>query len=605
MTLPRVPARFSLAEQWVHRAGSGWGVRQAHGLSTLSWTPGDLSGVQPFVGQLQALLDEPLADLPPQADLPACAAWVIQALGALLRYAQIPSVREMSVRPIQAAEGPAQQCVIVVPVFRHEATLAGLKWLLACLNDPPETPQHTEARFFEVQQSLKPYGLRGANHWRLLQAAYDEHYPVVPHVAGVACIGTGVHRRWFQSFVSGRTAHLAMQLAQDKHRTALFLRMLGWPGAQNVLVNTAQQALAAAQKIGYPLVVKPNDKDRGEGVAADLASEAALLQAFEAARQLSTQVLVEKFQPGFTHRFTVVQGQVIRVAQHRAFGVEGDGHASIAQLVQAKASGLQERKRAQRKAIERDGLDEEALGLLAQYGWTPQDVPAAGAYVKLRRKDNVSAGGRRVTLDLKSVHPDNLRLALDVSEQLGLDFAGIDFISPDVGRSWREVPATICEINGNPQLVARDDPEMYKRVLRHVMPAPFRVPSRLLVLPAAPDAAQVDRWQQRFSPAGSAAGLAVNARVWLGAQAVAGPFASSHAAAVALSINPQVRQLTVAMTVQELLREGLPLDRFDMVMLPWARVQDAPQNQRNLYQRLMLMVQPHAEKITTAKPPHD
>ena len=88
--------------------------------------------------------------------LPACAAWVIQALGALLRYAQIPSVREMSVRPIQATEGPAQQCVIVVPVFRHEATLSGLKWLLACLNDPPETPQHTEERFFEFQQSLPP-----------------------------------------------------------------------------------------------------------------------------------------------------------------------------------------------------------------------------------------------------------------------------------------------------------------------------------------------------------------------------------------------------------------------------------------------------------------
>lgn len=605
MTLSRVPARFSLAEQWVVRAGSGWGVRQAHGSGTLSWVPGDLSGVQPFVGQLQALLDEPLAGLPPQADLPACAEWLIHALGALLRDAQIPSVREMLVRPIQRAKGAEQQCLIVVPVFRQEATLAGLKWLLACLNDPPETPQLTETSFFALQQSLKSYGVRGANHWRLLQAAYDEHYPVVPNVAAVACFGTGVYRRWFQSFVSNRTSHLAMQLAQDKHRTALFLRKLGWPGAQNVLVKTAQQALAAAQKMGYPLVVKPNDKDRGEGVAADLASEAALLQAFEAASQLSTQVLVEKFQPGFTHRFTVVQGQVIRVAQHRAFGVEGDGHASIAQLVQANASSLKERKRAQRKAIERDGLDEEALGLLAQYGWTPQDVPAAGAYVKLRRKDNVSAGGRRVTLDLKDVHPDNLRLALDVSQQVGLDFAGIDFISPDVGRSWRELPATICEINGNPQLVARDDPDMYKRVLRHVMPAPFRVPCRLLVLPAAPAAAQVDRWLQRFSPAGSAAGLALNAHVWLGGQVVAGPFASSYAAALALSINPQVRELTVAMTVQEVVRDGLPLDRFDMVMLPWARVQDAPQKQRIRYQRLLLMVQPHAQKTTAAKPPHD
>jgi len=605
MTPHLASPRFSLAERWVHRGGSGFGVRQAHGTTTLTWEPGDLGWVQPFVGHLQTLLDEPLGELSPQADLQGCAEWLIRALGALLRYAQIPSVREIFVRPMQEGEGPSRHCLIVVPVSRHEATLAGLQWLLACLNDPPDTSALTESKFFALQELLKPYGLRGANPWRLLQAAYDEQYPVMPNFAGMASIGTGVHRRWFQSFITSRTPHLSMQLAQDKHRTAKFLRTLGLPGAQNVLVTSVDQAIAAAKRIGYPLVVKPNNQDRGEGVAADLVSEVALVQAFDVARKLSPNVLVEKFQPGLTHRFTVVEGQVLRVAQHRAFGVEGDGHMTIEQLVQARASSLQDRQRSQRNAIPLASLDEEALGLLDQYGLTARDVPAAGAYVKLRRKDNVSAGGRRITLGLEDVHPDNLRLALEVSRQVGLDFAGVDFITPDVARSWRELPATICEINGSPQLVARDDPEMYKRVLRHVMPAPFRIASRLLVLPAAPSDAQVQRWIQHFSPAESAAGLALAAGIWFGGQAVAGPFPNGYAAAVALSMNPLARHMTVVLTLQEVLQYGLPLDAFDVAMLPWARVDDAPHDQRKSYRQLLSLVIPHAGKMTMIKADHD
>jgi len=223
----------------------------------------------------------------------------------------------------------------------------------------------------------------------------------------------------------------------------------------------------------------------------------------------------------------------------------------------------------------------------------------------LRRKDNVSAGGLRITLDLDDVHPDNLRLALEVSRQIGLDFAGVDFISPDVARSWRDLPGTICEINGNPQLVARDDPEMYKRVLRHVMPAPFRVASRLLVLAAEPNAAQVERWIQRFSPAGSAAGLALADGVWLGGQAMAGPFPNGYAAAVALSMNPMARHMTMVLTLQDVLQYGLPLDAFDLAIVPWSRVDDAPHDQRKSYRLLLSLVNPHAGKMSTIKAEHE
>src|SRR5690606_15149419 len=50
------------------------------------------------------------------------------------------------------------------------------------------------------------------------------------------------------------------------------------------------------------------------------------------------------------------------------------------------------------------------------------------------------------------VHPDNRDLAVRVSRLMRLDMAGIDMITPDITRSWREVGGAICEVNAQPQL---------------------------------------------------------------------------------------------------------------------------------------------------------
>lgn len=599
---PEKAGHFSILRDYVFRDGCGHGVHQAHMVLQIHWQKGPLEGLPRFVALFQPMLDESLTAMPLTEDLNACVTWLGKTLGTLLRNFKIPTHRQLRLTPLATGSPSEQLFKLALPTASPQSTLMGLRWLLDRVNEPPKDQAEAELAFAALQKKIKPYEMPSANQWRTIQAAFDSGYPVSPFTAQSVCIGSGVYRRLFSSFVTDRTPMLSMMVSQNKSETARLLRNHGLPGSHNRLVNGLEDALAAAKDMGYPLVIKPNDKDRGEGVAADLIHETDLIAAYQEASKSSKQILVEKHQAGFTHRFTVVQGQVLRVAKHVALGVIGNGASSIEQLLAAKAMRIEEKKRAWRDLKSNASLDDEALGLLAQYDLTKDSVPATGQYVKLRRKDNVSAGGQRLTLNIsEQVHPDNVQLALNAAQLIGLDFAGIDLITPDVARSWRELPATICEVNGNPQLVARDDPDMYKRVLAHVMPAPYRVKAQMIMLPSAPGHSSLTQMIGKFSPHSSGAGFATASGVWVSGQFIGGPFANGFDAARSLVVNPMVKDITFVLTLEEVLWHGLPLGQLDALLLPWKSQNDVPLALKNDYPAFLELVRTHASKVLFIK----
>ena len=593
---------FSIQKNILFKPGCGYGLQQAHLTLVIHWRTGHLDALEQFGSLFQPMCDETLMDAPSAMNLKLCITWLANTLGTVLRNFKIATFRGVQSRPLKSATAGVEVCEMVLPTTKPQASVLGLQWLLGLLNDPPQDQAQAESAYLALQKAIKPFESPSANEWRTVQAAYDEGYAVTPLMGASICIGTGVHRRLFSSFVTDQTSMMSMRISQNKWQTAQMLRAHGLPGAQNKRVSSLEEALAEAKVRGYPLVIKPNDRDRGEGVAADLNHEVDVVAAYHAAAKCSPQVLVEKHQAGFTHRFTVVQDKVMRVAKHVAFGVVGNGIASIEELVAANAMSLEEKKRARRNLTSNLALDDEALGLLSQYGLNKASVPEQGQYVKLRRKDNVSAGGQRITLDMaQEVHPDNLQLALDAVRLIGLDFAGVDLITPDVSRSWRELAVTICEINGNPQLVARDDPDMYKRVLAHVMPKPARVKANLVVFVTTPTENDMKHLIARFSPPTSDAGLAMAYGTWISGRICAGPFENGYSAGLTLTANSKLQQITGVMTVHELLRFGLPWGHIDQLFLPWKEQSQVPNALQNDYQELLRLLLPHAEKTVYAK----
>jgi len=422
------------------------------------------------------------------------------------------------------------------------------------------------ARIARLRQDLTPYVSKGVNTFFILQAAHRLGIPVFRPVSGMLVLGTGQRSRWLQSLVSDVTPLLGANAAQNKHHTAALLRAAGLPGAQHRLVGTQAQALEAAQALGYPLVVKPADADRGEGVVAGLKSAQALTDAFDLALKVSRKVLVERWVDGHTHRLTVQDGRVVRVVRRTAGGVVGDGVSTIKALVERFQQTPQQQRFASRLGHQPLSLDAEALSLLKEEGLKPQSKPEQGRYVKLRRRDNVNAGGTNEDLNHQQadqVHPDNVRMAIEAARVLRLDFAGIDYITTDIALSWLDVGGVICEVNARPQMGGSNDPDLYKKVLNDLFPQGAVVPAQLWVVPENP-AGQALMIEQLLAQRPELT-FSCSAGLWIAGRRSTPAFKDSFFAAQALLQRREVEQALCFMTPSDIWRWGLPIPRWGAV----------------------------------------
>src|SRR5262249_31092575 len=70
-------------------------------------------------------------------------------------------------------------------------------------------------------------------------------------------LGHGKYQQRVQATVTGRTPHIAVELASDKEETNKIFAGLGLPVPQQELVQSETQAVRAARRLGVPLGTKP------------------------------------------------------------------------------------------------------------------------------------------------------------------------------------------------------------------------------------------------------------------------------------------------------------------------------------------------------------
>ena len=73
-------------------------------------------------------------------------------------------------------------------------------------------------------------------------------------------LGHGKYQQRIQATVSGRTPHIAVELASDKEETNKILASLGLPVPRQELVQSEGQAVRAAKRIGFPVVTSSRTK---------------------------------------------------------------------------------------------------------------------------------------------------------------------------------------------------------------------------------------------------------------------------------------------------------------------------------------------------------
>ncbi|HEY0086433.1 MAG TPA: cyanophycin synthetase [Allosphingosinicella sp.] len=271
-------------------------------------------------------------------------------------------------------------------------------------------------------------------------------------------LGHGRFAKRIRASITGQTSFVATELASDKNMTKKLLDESGVPVPRGVVVRDADEAVRAAKRLGYPLVVKPLDGNHGRGVTIGITSDDQLRFGFAAAQaQAKTKdVIVEQFFPGNDHRILVVGGKMIAVAERIPAQVRGDGVSTIRQLVE-EVNKDPRRGNGHENVMTRikiDALVEEYLG---RSGLTPDSIPEAELVVPLRATANLSTGGTAVDRT-NEIHPDNADIARRAALVIGLDVCGVDFVCPDISRSVRETGGGVIELNAAPGLRMHIEP---------------------------------------------------------------------------------------------------------------------------------------------------
>ncbi len=182
-----------------------------------------------------------------------------------------------------------------------------------------------------------------ANHVRLgpstgaiVRAAGARGIPVrrLDYWGSLVQLGHGARQHRIRAAETDATRAIAVAIASDKAVTNSLLRSLSVPVPKGRVVTSPEDAWAAADEIGLPVVVKPTDANHGRGVSINLTNREEVMRAFEAARPEGDSVLVEQFAVGAEYRLLVVAGKMVAAARAEPERVTGDGQHTVRQLVQ-------------------------------------------------------------------------------------------------------------------------------------------------------------------------------------------------------------------------------------------------------------------------------
>ncbi|MBL0211300.1 MAG: cyanophycin synthetase [Holophagaceae bacterium] len=261
-------------------------------------------------------------------------------------------------------------------------------------------------------------------------------------------LGHGKYQQRIQATVTGRTSHIAVELAGDKEETNKILGSLGLPVPRQELAQTEEAAVRAARRIGFPIVTKPYNGNHGRGISIRLTTDDEVRAGFAAAKEHSRSVIVETYVEGDDHRLLVVNGELVAATRRTPGHVVGDGVRTVKELVEIVNEDPR-RGVGHEKVLTRLVLDAQAAMMLARQGFTEASVPPEGQIVPLRSTANLSTGGTATDVT-DVIHPDNRDMATRAIRAIGLDVGGVDFLSPDITESYKTVGGAICEVNAAP-----------------------------------------------------------------------------------------------------------------------------------------------------------
>lgn len=460
--------------------------------------------------------------------------------------------------------------LILGPWRERVLAWAAMEWAARLVEEfcRPGGANTVRRQFLPWLERARLLGL-GSQTLRFARAAQARDIPIA-HMDRLLRLGWGANAHVIDGTFSDRISAISTSLVRHKGRANKVLAAAGLPVPRQGLARTVAEGRKIAQSLGWPVVVKPADLDQGVGVQTGIRTLPAFDAAFNQARKLSRSgVIVEEEVSGDDHRLLVLNGRLRAAARRVPGGVTGDGTATVAALL-ARLNADPRRGTSQHGLLVRLEMDDEARQMLAEQGLAPDAVPACGQTVRLRSTANISTGGSAEDV-MDILHPDNRLLAERAARVTGVDVAGVDFLCPDISRSWHEVGGAVIEVNAQPGLrvawLNHAQWDVEGEIIDHLFAGrPARIPTAI-VAGTAPAEAAARLVHAIWRHAGWTAALCAGDGLWLGGDRVTADNRCGWPGAAAAFADPTVQTAIIHVTRDALAAHGHPCDRADVAMV--------------------------------------
>jgi D-alanine-D-alanine ligase-like ATP-grasp enzyme len=252
-------------------------------------------------------------------------------------------------------------------------------------------------------------------------------------------------------------AHGASEIAKDKDYAAYFMQQEGFPAirgraffssewsAKIGFEGLPEDSVLYAEKIGYPVIVKPNSSSQGKGVSiANNAKE--LRDGLHECFKEDKVAIVQPLFNGRDYRVVVLGDRVISAYERIPLSVVGDGISTISRLIERRQEKFLASGRNTKIPIDDKRMD----ACLSRQGLTRESIPMSDVTASLFQHANLSCGGEAI--DITGHLATNFeRLCIDVTKYMGLRLCGVDLIvEGDATQAGSKVH--IIEVNSSPGL---------------------------------------------------------------------------------------------------------------------------------------------------------
>jgi len=305
-----------------------------------------------------------------------------------------------------------------------------------------------EVKMKQLKEIAWRYSL-GPSTQAIVNAALNRGIPVTRIGKGsIIQLGYGKYHKKIEGTLTDNTSCISVDMACDKAITKELLSQAGIPVPEGRVCRSVDEAIEAAEEIGFPVVIKPINGNQGRGVSLNIQTSEEIPNAFRIANEYSEYVLLEEYIYGNDYRILVVGDQVTAVALRIPAYVVGDGVHTITHLVNIKNQD-ERRGEEHERPLTKIKMDELSLITLKKQGYTPDSIPKKGIKVLLKENGNLSTGGEAIDCTDK-IHPDNQEIAIRAARIIGLDIAGIDVKCKNISMPLTLGDGAVIEVNASP-----------------------------------------------------------------------------------------------------------------------------------------------------------